>query len=73
MNLSSNECEGKDCHEEKNTIYKKVKVQMTHDKKKPNIKKNQERDVKCKIATFQNESENESRAQGSGGSSPEQQ
>ena len=59
VNLSSNECEGKDCHEEKNTIYKKVKVQMTHDKKKPNIKNNQERDVKCKIATFQNESESE--------------
>ena len=32
MNLASNEYEGRGCHEEKNTIYKKVKVQTTHDK-----------------------------------------
>ena len=38
---------------------KKVKVQNTHDKKKLSIKKNQERDVKSKIATFQNENESE--------------
>ena len=41
MNVS-----GEPVTKKKTTLYKKAKIQKTHDKKKTSIKKNQERDVK---------------------------
>ena len=43
VNLASNECEGRGCHEEKITMYKKVKVQKTHDKKNKHYRESRKR------------------------------